>query len=165
LYTGFRTISKEKIFSNSNRLAELRDSFLKIRNLFEKLDQSLSWVLIIDLTETMVGVMINIYVYSISGNNEVMKKYLTYHAFKSITSVLKLIIDCYINGLVHEESDRIYSALDEYKARNLNDFGHKEWLMFKNVSKGQKFGFTVGGFVPLRKTTLIPVKINFRKNQ
>ncbi len=140
-------------------MAELRDSFLRNRNLIEELDQSLSWVLIIDLTETMVGVMINIYVYSLSGNNNIMKKYLTYHAFKSITSVLKLIIDCYINGLVHEESDRIYSVLDESKARNMNDIEYKEWLMFKNVSKDHKFGFTVGGFVPLRKTTLIPVKI------
>jgi hypothetical protein len=35
--------------------------------------------------------------------------------------------------------------------------------MFKNVSKNQNFGFTVGVFVPLRKTTLIQVKINFQK--
>jgi hypothetical protein len=161
LYSGFRIRPKEKILSNYNRLAELRDSFARIRNLIEELDQSLSWVLIIDLTETIVGVMFSIYVYSLSVNIKVMKNYLTYYPFKSITSVLKLIIDCYINGLVHEESDRIYSVLDESKSRNLNDFEHREWLMFKNVSKGQNFGFTVGGFVPLRKTTLIPVKINF----
>jgi hypothetical protein len=165
LYSGFRMISKEKTLSNYNRLGELRDSFVRIRNLIKELDQSLSWVLIIDLTETIVGVMINIYVYSISGNNEVMKKHLSYYAFKSTTSVIKLIIGCYINGLVHEESDRIYSVLDESKARNLNDFEYKEWLMFKNVSKDQNFGFTVGGFAPMRKTTLIPVKINFQKNQ
>jgi hypothetical protein len=107
----------------------------------------------------MIGVMINIYVYSLSGNNNIMKKHLTYHAFKSITSVLKLITDCYINGLVHEESEIIYSVLDEFKNRDLNNVEYKEWLMFKNVSKDHKFGFTIGGFVPLRKTTLIPVKI------
>jgi len=164
LYSGFRIITKEKIVSNYNRLAELRDSFLKNRNLIEELDQSLSWVLIIDLTETIVGVMINIYVYSLSGNNEVIKRHLTYHAFKSTTSVIKLIIDCYINGLVHEESERIYSVLDQFKNRDLNNVEYKEWLMFKNVSKDQNFGFTVGGFAPLRKTTLIPVKINFQKS-
>ncbi len=165
LYSGFRMILKEKILSNYNRLAELRDSFVKIRDLIKRLDQTLSWVIIIDLTETMVGVMINIYVYSISGNNNAMKSHLTTIAFKSITSVLKLITDCYINGLVHEESDRIYSVLDGFKSRNLNDFEHKEWLMFKNVSNDHKYGFTVGGFAPLRKTTLIPVKNNFPKNQ
>ncbi len=164
MYSGFRIISKEKIVSNYNRLAELRDSFLENRNLIEELDQSLSWVLIIDLTETIVGVMINIYVYSLSGNNEVIKRHLTYHAFKSITSVIKLIIDCYINGLVHEESDRIYTVLDQFKNRDLNNVEYKKWLMFKNVSKDQNFGFTVGGFVPLRKKSLIPVKINFQKN-
>ncbi len=108
--------------------------------------------------------MFSIYVYSISGNNKVMKNHLTYYAFKSITSVIKLITDCYINGLVHEESERIYSVLDQFKNRDLNNVRFREWLMFKNVSKDQKFGFTVGGFAPLRKTTLIPVKINFQKS-
>jgi hypothetical protein len=165
LYSGFRIISKEKIGLNHNRFEGLRDSFVKIRDLIKRLDQTLSWVIIIDLTETMVGVMINIYVYSISGNNNIMKKYLTYHAFKSITYVLKLITNCYINGLVHEESDRIYTILDQFKNRDLNNVEYKEWLMFKNVSKDQNFGFTVGGFAPLRKTTLIPVKNNFQRNQ
>jgi len=107
--------------------------------------------------------MIKGYVCSLSGNNNVMKKYLTYYALKSITSVLKLIIDCYINGLVHEESERIYSVLDEFENRDLNHVKYKEWVMFKNVSKNQNFGFTIGGFAPLRKTTLIQVKINFQK--
>ncbi len=163
LYSVFRITSKEKTLSNYNRLAELRDSFVRNRNLIEELDQSLSWAIIIDLTETMVGVMTHIYVYSLSGNNNIMKKYLTYYAFKSITSFLKLIIDCYINGLVHEESDRIYSVLDEFKNRDLNNVEYKEWLMFKNLSNDHNYGFTVGGFVPLRKTTLIPVKINSKQ--
>jgi hypothetical protein len=30
--------------------------------------------------------------------------------------------------------------------------------MFKNISKETMFGFTIGGFSALRKTTLIPVK-------
>jgi hypothetical protein len=107
--------------------------------------------------------MINIYIYSLSANNKIMEKYVTYFALKSITSVLKLIIDCYINGLVHEESERIYSVLDEFENRDLNHVKYKEWVMFKNVSKNQNFGFTIGGFAPLRKTTLISVKINFQK--
>ncbi len=81
------------------------------------------------------------------------------------SKVQKLIINCYINGLVYEESDRIYTVLNQFKNRDLNNVEYKEWLLFKNVSKDQNFGFTVGGFAPLRKTTLIPVKNNFQRNQ
>jgi hypothetical protein len=95
--------------------------------------------------------MIKGYVCSLSGNNNVMKKYLTYYALKSITSVLKLIIDCYINGLVHEESERIYSVLDNFNTRSLDEVQYKEWLMFKNILKDTRIGFTIGGFAALRK--------------
>jgi hypothetical protein len=69
--------------------------------------------------------MIKGYVCFLSGNNNVMKKYLTYYALKSITSVLKLIIECYINGLVHEESNRIDTVLDQFKNEDLNSVKYK----------------------------------------
>ncbi len=74
---------------------------------------------------------------------------------------MKLIISCFINGLVHEESDRIYAVLDQLNGENLNEKEYKEWIMFKNASKEMNFGFTIGGFAALRKTTLIPVMIYF----
>ncbi len=42
LYSVFRITSKEITLSNYNRLAELRNSFVRNRNLIEELDQSLS---------------------------------------------------------------------------------------------------------------------------
>jgi hypothetical protein len=93
------------------------------------------------------------------SNNEIMKQHLSTYAFKSIISVLKLIISCYINGLVHEESERIYSVLDNFNTRDLDEVQYKEWLMFKNILKDTRIGFTIGGFAALRKTTLIPVRI------
>jgi hypothetical protein len=62
--------------------------------------------------------------------------------------------------LVHEESKRIYSVLDNFNTRDLDEVQYKEWLMFKNILKDIKIGFTIGGFAALRKATLIPVSID-----
>jgi hypothetical protein len=77
-----------------------------------------------------------------------------------------MIISCFVNGLVHEESDKIFAVLDKVKAQDLNDIEYKELLLFRTISRETKFGFTIGGFAPLRKSTLIPViKIEFLYNK
>jgi hypothetical protein len=73
-----------------------------------------------------------------------------------------MIISCFVNCLVHEESDQIFAVLDKVKAQDLNDIEYKELLLFRTISRETKFRFTIGGFAPLRKSTLIPViKIEF----
>jgi hypothetical protein len=52
-------------------------------------------------------------------------------------------------------------CFDNFNSGDFDANEYKEWLMFKNISKEKMFGFTIGGFAPLRKTTLIPVKKNF----
>ncbi len=142
-------------------MKESKSLFIRIRDKINELDQSLSWILIIDITTTMIAIMFNIYSIAITGSFKEIKEHSKTFAFKSITSTMKLIISCFINGLVHEESDRIYAVLDQLNGENLNEKEYKEWIMFKNASKEMNFGFTIGGFAALRKTTLIPVMIYF----
>jgi hypothetical protein len=154
------------MLSKTTQLTELKNSFIKMKNNIITLDDSIAWVLILDITETMVGIMLNIWMISLSYDSPIIKSRLEGLAFITITSSIKLVISCFINGLVHEESERIYSVLDNSNAEDFDANEYKEWLMFKNISKEKMFGFTIGGFAPLRKTTLIPVKnfiIIFRK--
>jgi len=143
-------------------LKESKSLFIRIRDKINELDQSLSWILMIDITITMLSIMFNIYAVAISGKFKAINEHSKTLALKSITSTIKLIISCFINGLVHEESDRIYAVLDRLNGEDLDEKEYKEWIMFKNVSKETMFGFTIGGFAALRKTTLIPVKINLK---
>jgi hypothetical protein len=144
--------------SKTNQLTESKAFFIKIKNSIITLDDSIAWILIIDITETMVGIMLNIWIISLSDNSPITKSHLEGFAFNTITSSVKLVISCFINGLVHEESERIYSVLDNFNSGDFDANEYKEWLMFKNISKEKMFGFTIGGFSALRKTTLIPVK-------
>jgi hypothetical protein len=148
---------KSDIYSNFDRLKELKNLFIEIRNTINRLDKSLSLIITIDLIETMVGLMINIYALTVSEQNINLKQYTNTFAFKSITVIIKWILNCYINGLLHEESDEIYAVLDHFNSSDLFDKEYKELLLFKTVSREKMFGFTIGGFAALRKTTLISV--------
>ncbi len=157
--SAFKSNLNSRACQRTDSLTRIKNSFIKVRHTINGLDDSLTWVLILDITETMFAVMINIYAIAMYSNNEIMKQYSNQFAFKSMTSVLKLIVSCYINGLVYEESERIYSVLDNFNTRDLDEVQYKEWLMFKNILKDTRIGFTIGGFAALRKTTLIPVRI------
>ncbi len=150
-------ISNDQILSKTSQLTESKNLFIKMKNSIITLDDSIAWVLIIDITETMVGIMLNIWTISLSNDSPIIKEHLEGFAFNTITSSIKLVISCFINGLVHEESERIYSVLDNFNAKDFDAMEFREFLMFKNISKEKMFGFTIGGFAALRKTALIPV--------
>jgi len=136
---------------------ELKNLFVKIRDTINELDQLLSFVMIIDIIDAMIAVMNNIYAFSLSNNNLFFKKQSKSFAYRTISSIVKLVISCYINGLVHEQSERIYAVLDKFNAKQFDKSEYKELVLFKTMSRESSFGFTIGGFAALRKTTLIPV--------
>lgn len=144
-------------FSNSNRMMYLKNLFLETRNTIYKLDRSIRFVLILDITDTMINIMMNIYAFALAENIPALKHYSQNIVYEGIASSLKLLISCVINGKVYEESHRIYLVLDNFNAQDLSEIEYKEWVMFKNIAK-ESFGFSIGGLAALRKTTLISVK-------
>ena len=80
----------------------------------------------------------------------------------SITSIAIIIINCYICGSVHQKSEQILKALSRIQTNLLSDREFKDWLTFVQICSKTSFGFTIGGFASLRKTTLIAVIIEFR---
>ncbi len=129
--------------------------FVEFRNKIVALDKSLSHVIVIDILVSMYSIMLQIH--AMAENNPVLGKYATVFTFLTITEVLKLIISCLMNGLVYEETDKIYAVLDNINPKDINEDEYKEVLMFKSMSRETKFGFTIGGFAPLKKTTLLSV--------
>jgi hypothetical protein len=153
-----KIISKGKIISKTIQLTESKSFFIIIKNSIIALDHSITWVLIIDITETMVLITLSIWTISLSNDFPIIKSHLEGFAFNTITSSVKLVISCSINGLVHEESERIYSVLDNFNSGDFDANEYKDFLMFKNISKETIFRFSIGGFAALRKKTLVPVK-------
>jgi len=98
-------------------------------------------------------------IHAMTVNNPILRQCATHFAFGTTTEIWKLIISCLINGLVHEENNKIliYALLDNISPKDIDEDEYKELLTFKSMSRETKFGFTIGGFAPLKKTTLLSV--------
>jgi hypothetical protein len=99
-------------------------------------------------------------IYAMAETNPTVAQFANILAFGTVSEILKLIISCFTNGLVYEENDKIYAVLDNINSKDINENEYKEVLLFKTMSRETTFGFTIGGFAPLKKTTLLSVVQN-----
>jgi hypothetical protein len=96
-------------------------------------------------------------IHAMAENNPIVAQFVTFFAFGTVSEIFKLIISCFTNGLVYEENDNIYAVLDNINSKDINEDQYKEVVLFKTMSRETMFGFTIGGFAPLKKTTLLSV--------
>ena len=144
-------------FNSEYRIKDLKDSYLKVREYITELDESLSYVMIVDIIQTIFQIMLSIWAFALATTHPSLQKLSNQFVFNAISSTFKLLITCSVNGLVYEESDAIHRVLDRISADSLNEMDYKELVLLKSISMEQNIGFTVGGFAPLRKCTLIQV--------
>jgi hypothetical protein len=96
-------------------------------------------------------------IHAMAENNPILAHIATFLAFGTVSEIFKIIISCFINGLVYEENDKIFAVLDNINPKDINENEYKEVVFFKTMSRETKFGFTIAGFAPLKKTTLLTV--------
>jgi len=99
-------------------------------------------------------------IHAMAEDNPTVTQFATIMAFGTVSEILKLIISCFTNDLVYEENDKIYAVLDNINSKDINENEYKEVLLFKTMSRETTFGFTIGGFAKLKKTTLLSVVQN-----
>lgn len=137
--------------------------YIEIKSKITELDRYLSHILAIRTAIAIYSVMLNIYILSITNGVPSMTIFSKLFVFNSIHSVVELIISSFICGSVHQKSEELSEVLDRIDSNSLSESEYKEWLMFSNVCRKSSFGFTIGGFAYLRKSTLIPVRIYYLK--
>ena len=116
-----RVISPEIESNKSSKITELKNFYLKIRTALKEFDESLSLVIITDVIQTMIGILLNIWSFALVERHQTIKRLSNQFAANTISAVVKLIISCFVNGLVFDESDRILAVLDTISAFDLND--------------------------------------------
>ena len=78
----------------------------------------------------------------------------------TIISVNTGIVLCaFVCGFVHQKCEQISEVLDRIETNLLSEREYRDWHSFKTICHKTSFGFTIGGFGSLRKTTLIAVII------
>ena len=72
-----------------------------------------------------------------------------------IQAIIYINGNCLIHGLVHEESDKLLSVMHTIDISKVSEQEFRETLIFMTIRREIPFGFTIGGFMPMRKTTLL----------
>ena len=142
---------------DSQMMSECRKEYLNIRNKINEIDSRLSVILAVRGGVTVIAIMLNIYVIVILKSIEGTDIFIRILGACTEVSIFEITISAFICGSVSERSEQIHSVLDELSANSLSEYEYNEWLMFKNICRNTRFGFTIGGFAPISKTTLIPV--------
>ena len=62
-----------------------------------------------------------------------------------------------LSPVLYKKSEQIYAVLNSFNGNHLSDYEFREWLIFKTVSREKSFGFTIGGFAQMSKTTFTSV--------
>ncbi len=154
LKESFNTLSRN---SRSELILNLRKSYIEARNSMTELDSSLHLLNFIDCVNSITGLMIDIYVVTVGTQFQLFKEISADFMFQSVLNAVKLIISCLIHGFVYDEIESLYFSFDELDISHKNLDENKEVLYFKSQTIDSKFGFTIAGTIPFKRTTLLSV--------
>jgi hypothetical protein len=163
---SFKIKQMNKIQSQETRsqlITDIRKSYIDARNSIRDLDKSLYLLQFFDSVATILDLMINIFIITNGNGIPNFKTYLAGSILGTTLNVIKLIITCLIHDLTYGENEKLFLSLDELDVKAMNDSEYKEALYFKTYSES-KFGFTIAGTIPYKKTTLLSVSFTIPLN-
>jgi hypothetical protein len=150
------TLTREKL--SSELIYSVRHSFVEMRTTINRLDEKLSFIHLLNVTLEMFSMLTQIYILIIYGNYEFIKKFSGTLLFSSVSNGLKLIGNCLIHGMVHEEADKLLSCLDDISISKSTKSTFKEVTILLSMSRSLKFGFSIAGIMLFKKTALTSVR-------
>jgi hypothetical protein len=113
---------------------------------------------VISTITTMTGIMIQIYLISMMSKHQEFQEHNQDLILFMVSSTIKIISNCFINGLLHDESEKLLSSLDDIDMSKLvDDLTYRETILFMSINRNLKYGFTIAEFMPLKRTTLLTV--------
>jgi hypothetical protein len=147
----------------SQMITEIRKSYIDARNSIRDSDKSLYLVQFLDSVTAILNLMIDIFMITNGNGIPNFKTYVTGSILGTTLNVIKLVVTCLIHDMVYEANERLFLCLDELNVKAMNNSGYKEVLYFKTHSES-KFGFTIGGTIPYKMTTLLSVSFTVPLN-
>ena len=143
-------------------LIDGKRKFIEMRNQINCLDRKLSLIISLRTIKTIFTLMVNIYQLShydlMRGSDIIIKLSL----FTSVEAIAELVISCLISASIDDKCRQISDTLDEIDSNYLSESEFNELILFIAVCRNSRFGFTIGGFASLGKSTLIAVSNLFK---
>ena len=139
---------------NLYEMISMRNQFIEMRNDLVEADSCTQFGFFVDCASITFTLMLNIYLFVARDKSD------TFYSSFLIYCLLvtpKLIGDCIICGLVHDQADQLLKTVHQIDFDIKNDRFYKELMLFKTISSQVNFGFSFGGLVPLERTALLSV--------
>ena len=121
------------------------------------LDSRVSHISTIKMFMAIFSIIINVYATNIMKSVPQMVNFAKLLHFATYATLTDMIVSFWICGQTHQKSDEIHELLDELSANSLSDYEYNEWLKFKIIDRKTRIGFTIGGFAPMKFTSLLAV--------
>ena len=138
-------------------ISNIRKSYIEARNCMRDLDNSLYWINIVESVTSITVIMLNIYIITVGIQIAIIKQFIFGYITALISFTLKMIINCFLHGLVYEENENLFIALDELDISHNKLEDNIKALYFKIQTIDAKFGLTITGTIAYRKSTLVSV--------
>jgi len=143
---------------SSELIYSVRHSFVETRTEINELDGKLYLISLINVTYEIYTVLTHIYILINYRQYEAIRKFAATLLFCFVINWIKVIGNCLINGLVHDEADELLSCLDDISISKSTKSAFEEVVILMSISRNSKFGFSIAGLMLFRKTALISVR-------
>ena len=106
----------------------------------------------------MMTIMLRLYLLSIYDKIPTYSMR-SHFIINSLMSTIRLIIICLGNGKLYDEADQLLFALEDlnYSKLKSDENAFRELITFRTLNWHLPHGFTIGGLMPLKRTTLLSV--------
>ena len=147
-------------FKKLNYLNEFNNYMLINYKIVNKIDNLLAFGFISFTFEAILLVMITVYYGLYAGIFNFLDQLIAFDIILQIQRLIQLILNCFINGKLYNESIKLLNDLDNINI-DVNDGRLFETLIkFKTSVDRTKCGFTIGKFAPMNNFTLLKVNYN-----
>ena len=156
VYERLKSMRKQLTQSKLNlyEMILMRKQFLEMRNDLVEADSCTQFGFFVDCASITFTLMLNIYLFVAREKPHIF--YIFFLVYCLIVTP-KLIGDCIICGLVHDQADQLLKTVHQIEFDIKNDRFYNELMLFKTISSQVNFGFSFGGLVPLERTALLSV--------
>ena len=122
------------------------------------MDSKLYLAITSKVVSSIIYIMACVYTLIIMDKYPHIKNFTTEVVITTLMETSDLVISCILCNSLVQKCLKIANILNAMNTRDMTDREFREWLTFATVMRNTRtFGFTIGGFAALNKSTLIKV--------
>lgn len=142
---------------NFEYLIEAKNFMLINYKMINKINHFLFFGFIALAIGIVLKIMSSVYFKLFACKFNFLKKLIAFNLVFQIQQLIELVLNCFINGKIYQETIKLLSDLDNININVNDDQLFNALILLKTSVTKTKCGFTIGGFVPWNKLTLLQV--------